>query len=126
MTNLEKHHFFLAKKDFEIYCSLIIFTLTEINILKKYGNWLQALAYGDILPVSDAQEQFIKVSQKQAQPQSEIEWAWYKYKTRLSLEIKHGNKLKQQYKFVDDSFFCREDYWKLRRNLKWRMIDIGK
>lgn len=115
MTNLEKHHFFLKKKNFAIDCSPVIFSEEETDILKNYGNWLQALAYGDVLPVSEAQEQFIKVSQRQLKPQTAMELAWYKYQRRRELERKKGKQLKQQYKFVDDAFFSREDYWKMRK-----------
>lgn len=109
MSNLDKHHFFLKKKNFTINCSPVIFADAELQLLKTYGNWLQALAYGDILPVSEAQEQFIQVSQRQLPPKTAMETAWYKYQRRRQLEQQKGAQLKQQYKFVDDSFFSRRD-----------------
>jgi uncharacterized protein YifE (UPF0438 family) len=53
-------------------------TATERQLLVPCGFWLEALARGDLLPLTQAEGRFIAVSQGRASPLSEHERAWVK------------------------------------------------
>jgi hypothetical protein len=54
------------------------FTAQEREILSKYGHWMQALAGGDITPLTPEQERFILAARGEADPASAFDVAWAK------------------------------------------------
>ena len=52
----------------------------ERELLSRYGYWLEALAKGDLAPVTAEQEQFVEVAHGQAEPHSAFEIAWTKFR----------------------------------------------
>jgi uncharacterized protein len=102
-----------SKGDFNINCCNSIFSNYEIEILKKYGNWFLGLTNGDLKPFSESQERFLQVANDKRKPETEMEKTWFKYLGRQKLEVENPEKFKLNYKIEDDSFFSRDDYYKL-------------
>src|SRR5271157_3471030 len=61
------------KRKFTPDCNHAIFTLSEISLLEKYGNWFMGLTNGDLLPFNDSQEHFIKVAKKEIKPETDYD-----------------------------------------------------
>ncbi len=61
------------------------FSEMERSLLRKYGTWLAALAYGEITPVTDAQARFVAASQGSQTPETEFEKVWVKYSNALKI-----------------------------------------
>jgi hypothetical protein len=71
--------------DLRIY-ALSVFTESEIQLLRKYGTWLEALAESRIAPLSDAQSAFVSVCEGTAPARTEFEKVWHKYQLQRFLE----------------------------------------
>lgn len=52
-----------------------------IKIIERYGDWMSALANGDIPPSTKAQKRFIEVHQGYEAPESIYEEAWFEYRS---------------------------------------------
>ena len=74
-------------------CSADVFAEEEIQLLRKYGNWMKALMDGEIAPGSVEQERFVKVCRSEAEPLSLYERIWTRYLFRLKWEADPSNKL---------------------------------
>lgn len=81
------HKVLLARRDFAPQCDTSIFSAREKEILARYGCWMEALAIGQIAPITDAQRRFIRVVQEEVEPESEFETAWLKLKLRRQYEV---------------------------------------
>ena len=64
---------------FSIDCSLQIFSMEEIEVLKKWGYWFTALVSGELEPFTKAQERFVKVINGEEEPFTCEENAWFRY-----------------------------------------------
>lgn len=60
----------------------------DLIYLKKYGTWLDSLEKGDIQPITEAQENFLRVCEGTIPPTKKIEKAWYNYKKISRRKIK--------------------------------------
>jgi len=85
----------------------------EREALEHYGYWFQALADGILEPITEMQKRFIAVAHKEEDPFSIEEKAWFKYQGRKNLKKTSPEKFIIEYKPEEDSFFSREDYYKL-------------
>ena len=54
-------------------------TQDEYAVLRRYGTWLQALATGEIPPLTALNARFVEVANGTRQPESEHEIAWSRY-----------------------------------------------
>ena len=109
MATKHEHLQYLKEKGrFTVDCGLVIFSPEEIEILEKYGHWFQALTNGELQPITEMQENFIRVAKGERKPFSEFEQAWFRYLGRKRIEAKDGDSLKAQYVPESDSFYNRE------------------
>jgi hypothetical protein len=51
-----EHRVYLAKQDRPLKCSLEIFENHELNLLSRFGFWIEALVDGVILPITDEEK----------------------------------------------------------------------
>ncbi len=117
MTKQEHLNYIKTHGAFTIDCGTAIFSIDEIEILEKYGNWFAALTNGTLIPFTDIQERFIKVSHGNEDPFSPEERAWFKYLGRKKVEAKFGDKLTVHYIQDDDPFYSRDMVKSLRKTM---------
>lgn len=77
---------YLQRRPFDFRCSTVVFPPDEVEALTESGNWLEALADGRILPVTEEQEHFLKVDRDEAEPATLLERAWLRLKGRREYE----------------------------------------
>ena len=82
-----------------------VFTVTEVNALHEYGRVLRKLANGELAPVSEAEERFIKVFQLKAKPKSYLEKLWMKYQHSIGARSVF-------FTLFSSSNPRQQDYWK--------------
>jgi uncharacterized protein YifE (UPF0438 family) len=87
------HLHYLQRRPFVFRCSTAVFPPDELEALTEYGNWLEALATGAILPVSADQEHFLKVDREEAEPTTAFERAWLRLKGRREYEQEEGQQI---------------------------------
>ena len=63
------HLVYLQRRPFVFGCSTAIFPAEELEVLSEYGNCMEALASGAIRPVTQEQEQFLRVDRGEARIQ---------------------------------------------------------
>ncbi len=80
------HLVYLRGQSFTFACSTTVFPEEEIKALLECGNWLSALAAGEIQPVTIAQEHFLRVDRGEAQAETVFERAWVRLKFRKEFE----------------------------------------
>jgi uncharacterized protein YifE (UPF0438 family) len=80
------HLEYLERRPFAFNCSTAVFPPDELEALREYGNWLEALAAGAIRPVTPEQEHFLKVDRDEAEPETVCERAWVRLKGRREYE----------------------------------------
>jgi len=114
-TEIEKHKEYL-RHSFQIICSHRIVNAEEIEILHTYGAWMEALYLEKIKPITEKQKAFLKQIEKGTSPEATIGKAWFKYINRVEIEKKNGGLLKNQYAWIENSFYTREDYNKVHRD----------
>ena len=56
----------------------------ELFIVQRYGVWLEALASGNVLPLTNAQEQFVLVAQGKQRASTAHEQAWVVYQSLVA------------------------------------------
>jgi uncharacterized protein len=109
MNTRAQHLAYIKKMGvFTIECNKKIFSPEEIAILEKYGHWFDALTSGNLIPLTDMQNEFIKVANGEKTPITPAETAWHRYLGRKAVETKYGDRLNLQYKPESDSFYNRE------------------
>lgn len=76
------HWKFVAKRDYRISSEVDLsqFTASELTIIKKYGNWMQALENRTLRPITRAQIQFLRACGGTEKPVTEFAVAWMKLK----------------------------------------------
>jgi uncharacterized protein len=115
LTEKEKHLKFL-KLNYHINCSRTIFSAEEIEVLEKYGSWLEALYLKKIKPITIKQKAFLKELESNKLPENKFAKVWFKYIKRIEIEHKFGDSLKSQYVIDNQDFYKREDYYKLHKD----------
>jgi uncharacterized protein YifE (UPF0438 family) len=85
-----EHLVYLQRRPFNFDCSTAVFPPEELQALKEYGNWLEALASGAIAPVTAEQEHFLRVDREEAKPTTVSEQAWVRLKGRREYEKEEG------------------------------------
>lgn len=71
------------------------FTISESYQLEKYGDTLQQLASGSLVPENDDEQRFVKVCTGEYLPESPLEKLWLKYLDKTAPKKFHtlfGNK----------------------------------
>lgn len=110
MTEEEKH-IQLRKIPFDIELVKPIFDNHEIDILKKYGTWMEGLYLKKIAPLTKDQEEFISSLEFNTPPTKEYSKIFWKYIKRK--ELLETQNLDNQKKLIKDD---REDWKKIRRS----------
>jgi len=67
------------EKPFTPEIPLDSFTQEEIELLKKYGSWLEALDTGKLKWETREQKHFLEVMLEFEEPQNDLERVWLKY-----------------------------------------------
>ena len=80
-----------------------IFSEEELDILKEYGCWMEALLSHHIKPFTEGQKHFIAAVNGLVAAENIFEKVWIKYQRRLQWEHKNGNLLLFK-KDVDTSY----------------------
>ena len=79
--NLEDKQKTYLRIPFEVHPRISkFFDSDELSILHKKGNWMQALASGELETMSLEQEHFVMVARGQLQPESRYERVWARYR----------------------------------------------
>lgn len=107
----EDHKAHLAKRFYPLGVdNVAIFSQDEAELLSRYGFWLEALAHGQIQPVTSAQEQFVQVHHGVAKADSVFERAWLKLILRREIEPD----LAPVYSLYDpgEEWFDRHAHWR--------------
>jgi|SRR6185312_2518141 len=87
MPKIPPNHLeFLQRRPFVFGCSVAVFPPDELQVLEEMGNWLQALAAGQIYPVTAEQKHFLLVDRDEAEARTLAERAWARLKGRRELE----------------------------------------
>jgi hypothetical protein len=68
------HAALLARRDFVLPPGE--YTEAQLELLAKFGRWLEGLANGAISPATPAQEQFVECARGRREPQTDFEHAW--------------------------------------------------
>ena len=106
MTGKKQHLDYITEcGPFTIDCNLIIFSIEEVEILKKYGHWFAAIEDGTLEPLSEKQQFFIDVCKGLKQPMSIYELVWFRYAERRKIEKDKGDKLYQTPQLNQDTFY---------------------
>ncbi len=101
----------VKKRGYELHVSgTHVFSAEELQVLHRYGFWLEALAEGRIEPTTAAQEQFCLVVRGEAKPQTLHERAWMRLVGRREIEPE----LKREFEVSDpgEEWFKREAHWR--------------
>ena len=106
----KEHKDYLRRKDYQPCCE-DIFSRSEFSILQRYGYWLEALASGDIKPLTTDQERFIRVCKNECEPTTEFEIAWYKLKERQKYEANSQSKPHYDHTDPSENWFPRSEWW---------------
>jgi uncharacterized protein YifE (UPF0438 family) len=112
-----EHRVYLSKRDYPLKCSVEIFENDELNLLSRYGFWIEALVGGEILPITDEEKRLIDVNAGKVEPINLQECAWRKLIERRVWE--KNERESPHYRIIDESeqWFSRSD-WKKMRNWK--------
>lgn len=82
----EPHKLFLRRRH-EIECDRSVFAPDEVRLLERFGAWFQALACGEIVPLTEQQQAFLLVHKGVRQPATVYESVWVKYQTQRIFEL---------------------------------------
>ena len=107
------HLYYLNKDSYPLKCSDAIFSNEEVELIHKTGYWMEAIANGNLDPITESQISFKSVADGTLLPTSPQERAWFKVQGRRKLEAEQGDKLNVQYMPEDDEFYSRDGYKKL-------------
>jgi uncharacterized protein YifE (UPF0438 family) len=96
-----EHRVYLSKQDYPLKCSVEIFENDELNLLNRYGFWIEALVDGVILPITDEEKRLIDVHTGKVEPINLQECAWRKLIERRMWEKNECESA--HYKLIDKS-----------------------
>ena len=87
-----RHRHFLRKRNYEIQGGIDLsnFTTDELELIRTYGHWMDALEHKTILPTTEAQRDFLNVCYGARKPISKYEIAWKKLKDANSRAIEES------------------------------------
>ncbi len=83
----EEEHKALLRARYRPECDRNALTQEEFCTLQKYGAWLEALAYGSISPITEAQSAFLAVHQGAKAAETGFEKLWHKYQAQRIFEM---------------------------------------
>ena len=89
----------LINAPFHLECSGEIFSDEELDLLNRFGAWMQALHTGQIQPTTDKQNRFIEVMKGVAEPESDFEHVFAKLLMRREVESEMTNRSNAQCTF---------------------------
>jgi uncharacterized protein YifE (UPF0438 family) len=114
-----EHRVYLAKQDYPLRCSAEVFENDELNLLSRYGFWIEALVDGVILPITDYQKRLMDVHSGKVEPINLQELAWRKLIERKTWE--KNERESPHYKLIDESeqWLGRSDRKKMRN---WKSL----
>lgn len=78
MSTRDDHLDLLRRGPFPVPADIPGLTVVDRELLAGCGFWLEALASGALVPLTEAQERFVAVAEGRAVPASEHEHAWAK------------------------------------------------
>ncbi len=111
METPKEHKDYLRRKDYKLLCYNGIFSEREITLLKRYGYWMEALASGDIKPLTPAQERFVRVCKGECKPTTEYEIAWCTLNERREYEAKRKSTPHYDHTEPGENWFPRSEWW---------------
>lgn len=79
-TEPQKHREYLARPFAIPTDAQECFSESELQLLRKYGTWLDALMRKYLAPVTAAQEHFVGMCDGQFEPTTEMEHVWRRYR----------------------------------------------
>ncbi len=79
VDGLREKYLSMAPYPMDQLCDPGLFTPEEIEILKKYGHWFDALCYRQVPLVTEKQKKFVKAQKKDFEPKGKYERLWYRY-----------------------------------------------
>src|SRR5271170_6260026 len=97
----KEHEKYLAKHDYPLKCSLIVFKPEEVKFPRRYGHWIEALAKGKIAPITEQEQRLVEVHKGSVEPKNKNEKLWRKLIERRLWELEA--KKSPHYKLVDIS-----------------------
>lgn len=74
-----RHKEFLSRRNFAPRVSLATLSQYEIDIIHKYGYWMNAVSNGELKPVTVEQERFLDVCKGNKNAVTNYEITWKKY-----------------------------------------------
>jgi len=105
----QQHLAYLKEKGvFDIHIELPTLNTEQIDFLKQYGHWLEALSNGTLRPFTDLQKAFIEVAKNERSPISPEEKAWFTYCFRLEYVRKYGNKYAGPRAHIENNSFAQD------------------
>lgn len=83
------HWRFLARHDYPIPRDARLEHLTdaELQLLKKYGTWMEAMEQGLLTPITSGQRHFLLVCEGREAPATEFAIAWEKLKRGMRTDV---------------------------------------
>jgi uncharacterized protein YifE (UPF0438 family) len=124
----QKHFAYIKEKGpFEISFDFPMLNTEQINFLKKYGHWLDALSKGILEPFTDLQKAFIEVAHNERSPVTPEEKSWFTYCFRLEYDKKYGTDFSGPRRTIKDNSFTQEGntspYENESYSQRWDMTD---
>jgi uncharacterized protein YifE (UPF0438 family) len=120
MTRKDHSEYIKTHGPYSIQCNRIIFNEEEIETIIQYGHWFEGLQNGTLIPLNEAQKQFVEVANFRSQPITKFEKTWFKYLNRKEIEIKSKDTLYKEPKLEEDTFYSRD----MAKKLKGKMFAI--
>ncbi|MBK6755173.1 MAG: DUF413 domain-containing protein [Flavobacteriales bacterium] len=116
MKTDDPHHLAFARmRDFPFRCDPWVFSEEQYATVKRWGHWMQALASGRLVPLTEAQQAFVRAVQSHAPPAEHFAQAWWRYERRMLIEAKNGTAMHTTYQVDADTFYSREMVKQQRR-----------
>jgi uncharacterized protein YifE (UPF0438 family) len=81
-SKLFDHWRLVAQRDYRIPrgSDLSELTVSELELIRRYGSWMEALELGILSPMTRAQEQFLRMCRGKQAPAAKFAVAWMKLK----------------------------------------------
>jgi len=107
--NVHKHLIGMANYPLKVK-STEVFQPGEVEVLRRYGFWMEALATGRVQPATPAQEHFCHVCRGEVKPETLYERAWLRLMGRRAIEPE----LVREFDLRDpgEEWFQREAHWR--------------
>ena len=108
--DLEQQHLAYLKEKgiFDIRIELSTLYTEQIDFLKQYGHWLEALSNGTLQPFTNLQKAFIEVANKKCNPITPEEKVWFTYCFRVEYVKRNGFKYSGPRAQLEDNSFTQD------------------